>query len=34
LDDDGEDTWAGFGPHSDKRNMFNWLNEKWSSDER
>ena len=28
LRDDG-DTWAGHGPSSEKRNMFDWLNETW-----
>jgi hypothetical protein len=23
------DTWSGFGPNSDKRNMFNWLKKTW-----
>lgn len=28
LSDSG-DTWSGYGPKSEKRNMFNWLNETW-----
>ena len=24
-------TWAGFGPNSEKRNMFNWLRKNWKS---
>ncbi|MEP0712983.1 hypothetical protein [Algoriphagus sp.] len=23
------DTWAGYGPSSDKKNMFKWLEENW-----
>lgn len=29
LRPDGTDTWAAFGPYSDKRNMFNWLRRNW-----
>ena len=24
------DTWAGFGPSSEKRNMFNWIRNTWN----
>ncbi|SRR6266567_210134 len=24
-----DDTWAGFGPNSEKRNMFNWIKQNW-----
>ena len=26
--------WAGFGPKSDKRNMFEWMDETWDDDTR
>lgn len=26
---ENEDTWAGFGPNSEKKNMFQWLRESW-----
>ena len=26
---DGSDTWAGYGPNTDKRNMFPWLTSNW-----
>jgi hypothetical protein len=25
----GTDTWAGFGPQSDKRDMFKWIKDYW-----
>ena len=25
-----EGTWSGFGPSSDKRNMFKWIKENWN----
>lgn len=28
LDED-EGTWSGFGPKSENRNMFKWINENW-----
>lgn len=30
IRDDGTDTWAGFGPKGEKRNMFNWMQETWT----
>ena len=32
LRGDGTDTWAGFGPKSEKRNMFTWLDQNWKKD--
>ena len=29
LRSDGTDTWAGFGPKSDDKNMFNWILQHW-----
>jgi len=26
---DGDDTWAGYGPQTEKRDMFKWLKENW-----
>ncbi len=26
---EGEGTWSGFGPKSDKANMFTWINDYW-----
>jgi hypothetical protein len=28
----GEGTWSGFGPKSEKRNMFNWMNNTWEKE--
>ena len=28
----GEDTWAGFGPKTDDKDMFKWLRKNWSKD--
>jgi len=25
-----DDTWSGFGPNADKRNMFEWIRDNWS----
>lgn len=30
LKGDTNDTWSGFGPNSDKKNMFKWLKEIWN----
>jgi hypothetical protein len=27
----GNDTWAGFGPNTEKRDMFKWINANWNS---
>jgi hypothetical protein len=27
---DGQDTWAGFGPTSDQKNMFTWIHKNWT----
>lgn len=27
------DTWSGFGPSSEERNMFKWIHENWKKDE-
>jgi hypothetical protein len=27
---DGDDTWSGFGPKKDGKNMFDWLHHNWS----
>lgn len=27
-----DSVWAGFGPKSDKRNMFKWMDESWDDD--
>jgi|GEM_PF-842201 hypothetical protein len=29
LNEDGTDTWAGFGPKSEDRDMFRWLRTNW-----
>lgn len=26
-----DDTWAGYGPSGEKKNMFNWLKDTWST---
>lgn len=31
LNEDG-DTWSGFGPKTEKRNMFNWIHRNWKQD--
>ncbi|AYZ32601.1 hypothetical protein [Serratia sp. FDAARGOS_506] len=31
IDKEG-DTWAGFGPNSDEKNMFTWLKSTWDKD--
>ena len=30
LKETGHDTWAGFGPSSEKTNMFRWIRKNWS----
>lgn len=29
---DGEDTWSGFGPASEKKNMFSWIHDNWKQE--
>ena len=28
----GGDTWSGYGPDTDQKNMFTWIKKNWSSD--
>jgi hypothetical protein len=29
LNSDGSDTWSGFGPKSDDKDMFSWIHKNW-----